>query len=224
MKGFAGTIMSIAGVIYLMLMLNIALVVTCAPLWALLILIDWRTAWFWTPAGFLLLGPGLAGAFAVFRAYRLDGSTAVLRGFAIGWVGAWRRLWPVIVGLTAFFWVVVADLVVISRWGHAALVVPPAIVLLAVGVATVPVAWLAAADDPALTRRRLLTLGCLLGVRRAGWSLCSVGAVVVAAVVIWAWPVVGLGVVAGPASYLVWVCSCRVLAGQPTGAGRPVSD
>ncbi|MCL1841779.1 MAG: hypothetical protein FWF75_08560 [Propionibacteriaceae bacterium] len=204
MKGLAGALSTVFNVLYLGIALNLCLALTCAPVWILATLVPLRNAWPWLAASSLLLAPALAGAYAVFAAYRLDGSVTVPTTYFKAWARSWRRVWAPGLGLVAYFLVIALDWYVVGRWGHAIAVLPVAVVLVALGLASACVAWIGLTTRPDLTRPDVVRGSIFLAVRHPGRSLVMLAALVILAGAVWLQPVVGLGIVAAPALYVVW--------------------
>jgi len=104
------------------------------------------------------------------------------------------------------------DLFVMAQWGLVAVALPLAIVLMAVGIATACVAWVGFFSRPDLRRRFVVRGSVYLAVRHPGRSLVTLIALGVVAVAVWVQPIVGLGIVAAPALYVVWADSQYIFA------------
>ncbi len=212
MRGFSSMFLTVTGLIYVMLVVNIATALTCAPFWILLLLVDLRHSWLWMALTAILLAPALAGTYAVFKSYSLEGSTSAIRTYFRAWWHSWRRLWPVALGFQGFFILVGLDFYAMVLWGWGMAVLPLAIVLVALGLVTALLSWTGLMDRPDLTRRAVVKASLYLGVRKAGWSLISLVVLAAVAAIIWTKPAIGLGLLIGPALYVVWGNSRRSLA------------
>ena len=212
MKGFAGAFQAISGWLYIVLMTNLLLALTCLPLWLLAVFVDLRQSWLWLALTSLLGAPALAGAYAVFRDHFLNESYAVIKPYFAAWAGSWRRLWPLAPGFSAFFCLVLLDLYVVTLWGYGLLGLPVSVVLVGLGLAVVVVAWEGLAVRADLSRLDVLKASLYLSLRRGGWSLVSLAVLIILGATIWRMPAIGLGVLATPALYVVWANSRRVLA------------
>jgi len=148
----------------------------------------------------------------VFRAYTLDGSVAVFRTFFVTWAHSWPRVCLPGLGLAALFLVVGLDLAVMAAWGLGYIAVPIAVVLVALGLATAAVAWVGLAARPDLTRWGVVRGSLYLAVRRPGWSILTLIALAIGAGGVWVQPLIGVGLLASPVLYVVWLNSRRIFA------------
>ena len=220
MRGFAGAFISVAGLVYVMLMTNFMIALTCLPVWVLAILVDLRVSWLWVAATAILLSPALAGAYAVFKAYSLEGSTAAIRTYFRAWWGTWKRLWPVALGAVGLFFVVGVDFYATTLWGYGMLTLPLTVVLVCLGLGTALNAWVALVDRPDLTRWTVVKACLYLCVRKAGWTLLSLVVIGALASIIWVRPAVGLGILMAPGLYVVWGNCRRTLVSLLPAAER----
>jgi|GEM_PF-1994248 len=211
MRGFADAFLSITGLIYVMLMTNFMIALTCLPVWVLAVLVDIRVSWLWLAITSILAAPALAGAYAVFKEHSLNRGTAAIRTFFRAWWSSWRRIGPVGLAFQGYFLVVGLDYYAMRLWGYDRYVLPLAVVLVALGTVTAMVAWVGLADRPDLTRRNVLKISLYLAVRKGGWSILTVVVLVVIAMVVWVQLAIGLGVVMAPGLYVVWGNSRRTL-------------
>ncbi|MFD2797590.1 ferredoxin-NADPH reductase [Promicromonospora vindobonensis] len=192
------------GTVYTGLMTNLLLAVACLPLVVLVALTDPAATWPYLALAAPLLGPALVAAFAVFGAFSADGSTGVVRTFALAWRRHLRR--GLAIGALATGAVVVAAVDVAFFWGRTAgaVAIPVLVTLGVVAVLTAVLALAAVPEMPGARLRDVLLAALVLGVRR--WYL-SAGALVVLGLLVSllaARPVVGLGFAAAPLLYAVW--------------------
>jgi len=211
MRGFSGAFLAVSGMFYVMLMTNFLLVLTGLPVWVLGLMLDLRKTWLWVAIFAILLAPALAGAYSVFKAYSLDGSLTALRTFFRGWWASLRRVLPVGVFFQALFFVAGVDLYVMTLWGYGSLALPVVVVVVALGTVTAMVSWVGLLDRPDLGRWAVVKACVYLAVRKPGWSLLSLVVLGLAASIIWVKPAIGLGLLLGPALYVVWGNSRRTL-------------
>ena len=211
MRGFSGAFLAVSGMVYVMLMTNVLLVVTGLPVWVFGLMLDLRKTWLWVAIFAILLAPGLAGAYSVFKAYSLDASVTAIRTFFRGWWGSLRRVLPVGVLFQVLFFVLGVDLYVMTLWGYGSLALPMVIVIGALAGVTAMVSWVGLLDRPDLSRWAVMKASLYLAVRKGGWSLLSLVVLGVEASIIWVKPAVGLGLLLGPALYVVWGNSRRTL-------------
>ena len=211
MRGFSGAFLAVSGLLYSMLMTNFLLALTCAPVWVLLLLVDLRTSWLMLAACAILLAPALAGAYAVFRDYSLNGSVTAVRTYFRAWWASWGRVGLPGLFFQVFFFVVGVDLYVMTLWGYGTLALPLTVMLVAVGALTAMVGWVGLAARPDLRRRDVLKASLYLAIRRPGWSLLSLVVLGLLASILWVKPAIGLGLLIGPGLYVVWGNSRRTL-------------
>jgi len=211
MRGFSGAFLAVSGMLYIMLMTNFLLALTGLPVWMFALMFDLKKSWLWTAIFSILLAPALAGAYSVFKGYSLDGSVTAIRTFFKGWWRSLKRVVPVGVFFQVLFFVVGVDLYVMKHWGYGTLALPIVVVIVAVGSVTAMVSWVGLMDRPDLTRRAVLKASLYLAVRKGGWSFLSLVVLGLTASIIWVKPAIGLGLLLGPALYVVWGNSRRTL-------------
>jgi uncharacterized membrane protein YesL len=201
-----GTYTMIAGVVYLALITNVLLIVSCLPLVVLLITTDPALSWPLLAAAAPLCAPGLAAAFATFREFGRGGVTPA-RTFIAAWRLTWRHSLVLGAGVTALVVVFLADIRFFSDSAIAIAVVPAMGVLTALVLATGLLSLVAISEEPKARLRDVVKASLYLGVRR--WHLTAVSIAVLATQVVLftALPAVALGLTAAPALYLAWANS-----------------
>ncbi len=197
------TYASVFSTVYLGLMVNVLLLVGCAPLLFLLLTTDPALSWPLLLIALPLCAPALAGALTAFRAHGL-GESRVVRAFWAGWrrTAAKALLIGAIVALALA--VVLVDVRAVSAASWSVVVVPLCATVALLVVATAPIALTALAEAPGTPLRVLLSTAAVLAVRR--WYLSAVTLLVLAgqAVLFTTSPALALGLTAAPALYLVW--------------------
>lgn len=194
---------SVFSTIYLGLMVNVLLMIGCAPLLFLLLTTDPALSWPLLLIALPLCAPALAGALTAFRAHGL-GEPRVVRAF---WAG-WRRTAVKALAIGAIvalaLTVVLVDVRAVSAASWSVVVVPLCATVALLVVATAPIALTALAEAPGTPLRVLLSTAAVLAVRR--WYLSAVTLLVLAgqAVLFTTSPALALGLTAAPALYLVW--------------------
>ncbi|MDR2974586.1 MAG: hypothetical protein LBV00_07710 [Propionibacteriaceae bacterium] len=211
MRGFSGAFLNISGLLYIMLATNVMVAVTCLPVWMLALLVDLRYSWLWVVVTAILLAPALAGAFGVFKRYSVEGSTDAIRTYFRVWASSWKRVWPVGLAFVGFATILGLDLYAVTLWGFGTLALPITVVLATLALITVLVSWVALFDRPDLTRRAVVKASLYFAVRHPGWSLLSLGVLATVGSIIWVKPAIGLGLLIGPALYIIWGNSRRTL-------------
>jgi hypothetical protein len=199
------------GTVYVGLMTNVLLAVTCAPLLAALALVrDPLASWPFFGALSLLCAPALAGAFRCFAALG-EGSASVASAFWGGYRRAARRaltVWAVAAVAVA---VLVLDAIVVAgtSWGPA--LVPFFGTAVALVVAVAVALLVAVAESP--RRLRELVLPCLWLVARR-WYLAAINVAVLAlaVAVVLSQPMIGMLLACAPLLYVVWATTRYMLA------------
>lgn len=211
MQGFSGAFLAVSGLLYSMLMTNFLLALTCAPVWILALVVDLRTSWLALALSAILLAPALAGAYAVFRDYSINGSVTAVRTFFRAWWSSWRRVGLPGLAFQFFFFVLGVDLYVMTLWGYGMLALPLTVMLVSVGGLTAMVGWVGLLARLDLRRRQVFKASLYLAIRHPGWSLLSLVVLGLLASIIWVKPAIGLGLLIAPGLYVVWGNSRRTL-------------
>ncbi len=202
-------------VVYLGLMTNLLLLVAAAPLVLLLLMTDPATSWPAIAVASVFATPGLAASCGVFREHT-QGNSEVVRAFVASYRATWRK--ALIIGVYAVAGVVIllVDLRLAGTSEVGSMFVPPLLVLAVLVAMTALISIIALAEEPAARLRDIARAALILGVRR--WYLSAVSMLVLIgqAWVFTSMPVIGLGVTASAALYLVWANSRFTL--------RPVLD
>ena len=175
MKGFSTIFLTVSGVLYVALGVNVLVTLTTFPVWALGLLVDIRKSWVALAIVFPLLGPAIAGAYTVFRDYSDDGSTSVVRTFFRGWRRTASRALPIALLVDAVGVVAAVDVVGMG-FGTTALgtlMLPVGVVAVVLALLTASLALTAVVDTPALRRRDALKLGLVRAVRSPLTSLVT---------------------------------------------------
>ena len=193
--------------VYLGLMTNLLLAVSCLPLVVLLVSTDPGRSWPLLALLAPLAGPALCGAFAVLSAYSRDGSTTVARTFARTWRASARRSFPLVAAATALLVVLAVDCR--AAWGRhlGALAIPPLVVAMTLTVATTILALVALAERPAVRVRDACRVSVYLAVRHWYLTLLSLFVLALFEALLATRPAVALGLAAAPLLYVVWAGS-----------------
>ncbi|MEV4835093.1 hypothetical protein AB0K05_11260 [Nonomuraea sp. NPDC049486] len=191
------------GTVYVGLMTNVLLALSCAPLLAALALVrDPLLSWPFFAVLSAVCAPALAGAFRCF-ALLDDGSTAVLRAFWSGYRRAATRALAAWLAGTVAVSVLALDAVVVAgtSWGVA--LVPFFATGAALVVAVTVAVLVVVAESP--RRVRELVRPCLYLVARRWYLTAPTLAVLALAVaVVLLKPVLGLLLALAPLLYVVW--------------------
>lgn len=212
MKGFAGLYLVVTELVWAMLAVNALNVVTSLPVVLVLLGTDLSRSWLLLAILSPLVGLSFAATCAVFGGLASGSPRGVVRTYLTGWVRAVRRVTPVAVGVAAFAVVLGVDVAATALWGVGPVGLASAAVLTVVSVPVLAVAWVGLVERPDLSRVDVLKVSVYLAVRRGGWSLASLAALVVAGTAVTTSPVLGLGLVLAPVLYVVWGNSRRALA------------
>ncbi|GLW25020.1 hypothetical protein Mame01_50620 [Microbispora amethystogenes] len=199
--------------VYVGLMTNVLLAVTCAPLLAALAIVrDPIASWPFFAVLSLPCGPALAGAFGCFAGLG-EGSTDVLRVFRCSYRRAASRALLVWAGGVAAVSVLVVDVAAVAptTWGPA--LVPFFVTMSALVMTVVFTLVVLLADASGPVRLRPLVLPCLyLVARRWYLSALSIAVLGLAVAVVLLKPMTGLLLVCSPLLYVAWATMRFVVA------------
>jgi uncharacterized membrane protein YesL len=201
-----GTYTMIAGVVYLALVTNVLLVISCLPLVLLLITTDPARSWPLLAVALPFCAPGISAAFATFREFSRAGVTPA-RAFLAGWRATWRRALLVGVGATAVLVVLLADLKFFAESSVAVAVVPVIGVLTVMVVALALLSLVALADAPGARLRDVIRASIYLSLRRWYLTVVSLAVIGTQVVLFASMPAIALGLTAAPALYCAWANS-----------------
>ena len=206
---------SIIGMLYLGLIVNLLLLVSCLPFVVLLVTTDPMLAWPLLAITAPLCAPGIAAAFRAFREHH-EGGLSPIRAFRAGLRDTWRRALVVGAVVIAVVAVALVDVRMLSATSAAVVVVPLLGVLTVLAVAIGLLALVAIAEAPKAQLRDVLRASAVLGLRRWYLTAASLVALVVQAGVFAAAPAIGLGITASAILFFAWTNSRFTL--------RPVLD
>ena len=192
---------------YALLGTSVLVVGASAPFFGVLLFTPVAVTWPLLVVTAPFLGPVVAAAHAVFG----SGTSEVVREFARGWWRHGRRA-AVVAGATAGV-VVVLVVDVRAAWGTpvGAVAIPVLAVLALLTAVTALVALTAVVERPDVPVGRLVRACLFLAVRRLHFSAVSLVALWVLAAGVATMPVPALGLLTGPALYVVWVGNRAVL-------------
>lgn len=195
------------GVVYLGMLANLLVAVTCSPMLVILFATDSSRTWPLLALLSPICAPALAACFAMFTYFSEEGPTGLVRTF----FRAWRRsLRPAaIVGGAASVVVVVlsVDVVAAGRSHTAAIAIPLLLMLDVLVVAVTLLALVGVSEHPSARVRDIVKPAVYLAVRR--WYLTAFSLLVVIGLggAVAARPVIGLGLATAPMLYIVWANS-----------------
>ena len=202
---------SLIGMVYLGLIVNLLLVVSCLPLVALLVTTDPLYSWPLLALAVPLAAPGLAAAFRAFREHatgaRAGGGLGPIRAFVAGLRETWWRALVIGAMVTAVIVVLLVDVRMLSDTAAAVVTVPLLAVLALLAVAVGLVSLVAVAEVPTARLRDVLRASLYLGLRRWYLTAVSLAVLAVQAAVFATAPALGLGLTASAALYLAWTNS-----------------
>jgi uncharacterized membrane protein YesL len=194
----------IFGVVYLGLMTNALLVVSCLPVVALLLTTDPAHSW---PL-FALLAPGCApaicAAFAVLAAYTRERDISVIGTFVRAWRACVRR--ALAIGALASALLVVLGVDASAAWGRpiGALVLPPLVTAMVLVLAVTMLVLVVLAERPRVRLRDAAGVCLYLAVRRWYLTLVSLLVLALSEAFLASRPALALGLAAAPLLYVVW--------------------
>ena len=197
---------SIIGMLYLGLIVNLLLLVSCLPFVVLLVTTDPVYSWPLLALAAPLCAPGIAAAFRAFREHS-DGGLSPVRAFRAGLRDTWRRALAIGVVVVAVVAVLLVDVRMLSAASVAVFVVPLLGVLAVLAVAIGVLALVAIAEVPRARLRDVVQASAVLGLRRWYLTAVSLVALVAQAGVFAAAPAIGLGITASAILFFVWTNS-----------------
>ena len=209
------TIATIIGVVYLALITNLLLIAACLPFVVLLVTTDPMLSWPLLALAAPFCAPGIAAAFAAFRA-NSEGGAGPVRAFVAGWRATWRRalaLGVIVVGVAV---VLLVDVRFFSDSPLSVVVVPALGVLTALTAAVALVGLVAISEAPQARLVDVTKAAAYLALRRWYLTAVSIAVLAVQATLFASIPAIALGITAAPALYLAWANSRFTL--------RPVLD
>lgn len=183
---------------------NVLLVVTAAPLIAVVMFTDAFALWPLVAVTAVLAAPGLTAAFTVFARPQ----DTVFRTFWTGYRETWRRAAAIAGAAVAIGAVLIVDVRFFADtpFAQAAMVVLVVTGLLVAGTALLALA--AVAEEPSIALRDAVRRGAWFGVHRWYLTALSIVVLMVFAAAFVTLPLLALSVLASPALYLAWT-NCR---------------
>lgn len=206
---------SIIGMLYLGLITNLLLVLSCLPFVVLLVTTDPLLSWPLLAVAAPLCAPGIAAAFRAFREHDAGG-LGPIRAFGAGLRATWKRSLLIGAAVVAVLVVLLVDVRAVSASAAATVMVPVLAVLAVLTAGVGLLALVAIAEVPTARLRDVLRASAYLGVRRWYLTAVSLLALGAQAAVFASAPALGLGVTASAILYLAWTNSRFTL--------RPVLD
>lgn len=192
------------GTVYLLLVTGVLAVLSCAPLFAVVLFTPMSQTW---PALALtapLLGPAVAAASTVFGEHAEDGTAAVARDFVRAWRRHARRAVAVSCAATAAVVVLAVDTVAAFGTPVGAVAIPVLVVLTALVVSSALVLLTALTVRPDVPVFRLWPACLVLTVRRPWHVLVALAAWGSLAVAVGFAPALAPALLTGPVLYLCW--------------------
>jgi len=212
-NGFSGIFLKISGVVYLILMGDVLLAISTAPVWLLLFLTSLRQSWLALAIVAPLLAPAIGAAYVTFDAFVHDGSTAVVRTFVRGWARLARRALPIGVAASALGVVVGVDMYAVAGTSWGVVTVPAFLAAAILGLVAFVTGLAVIARRPDVGRLQALKLGLVFGVRGGLWSLVSLAVIGVFGWMLLQHPALALIAAPAPVLFIVWFNANRALEG-----------
>jgi uncharacterized membrane protein YesL len=206
-QSFASGFVRITAGLYVIIVVDILVLVTCLPLIALVVGTDLTRSWLATALVSPLLAPAVWAAFASFRAHG-EGDLAIARVYFRAWRAAWRRIGPYGLAAALLTIVVVVDVQAVAGLALAYAVIPVLAVVTVVAWGTLTLALAATEEFPTLRRLDALKASLYYAIRRGQWTLVSLVIVGTWLAGLMAKPSLALTVATGPVLYVVWA-NCR---------------
>ncbi|MBS2962406.1 hypothetical protein KGA66_05070 [Actinocrinis puniceicyclus] len=193
--------------LYVALMTNLLLVVSCLPLAAGLVVTDPARSWPLLALVAPLCAPGVCAAFAVLSAFSGGGDNAVVRTFVAAWRASLRR--ATALGALATAALVVLGVDAHAAWGHpvGAAVIPVLVTAMALIASTSLLTLVVIAERPAVRLRDALRACLYLALRRWYLTVFSLAVLALLEALVASRPAIAFGLAAAPLLYVVWANS-----------------
>lgn len=201
------TLGAVFDLVYVALMTNLLLVVSCLPLVAGLLTTDPARSWPLLALVAPLCAPGLCAAFAVLAAFSGERDNAVVRTFAAAWRASLRRASTL--GALAAAALVIFGVDARAAWGHpvGAVAIPVLVTAMVLVSATSLLALVVIAERPAVRLRDALRACVYLALRRWYLTAFSLAVLALLEALIASRPAIAFGLAAAPLLYVVWANS-----------------
>lgn len=201
------TLGAVFDLVYVGLMTNLLLVVSCLPLVAGLLATDPARSWPLLALVAPMCAPGLCAAFAVLSAFSGERSNTVLRTFATAWRASLRRATALGALATAALAVLGVD--ARAAWGHpvGAAAIPVLVTAMVLITATSLLALVVIAERPTVRLRDALRACVYLALRRWYLTAFSLAVLALLEALVASRPAIALGLAAAPLLYVVWANS-----------------
>lgn len=201
------TLGTVFDMVYIALMTNLLLVVSCLPLVAGLVATDPARSWPLLALVAPLCAPGVCATFAVLSAFSGERDSAVIRTFAAAWRASLRR--AIALGALATAALVVLGVDARAAWGHpvGAAAIPMLVTAMVLITATSLLALVVIAERPAVRLRDALRACLYLSLRRWYLTAFSLAVLALLEALVASRPAIAFGLAAAPLLYVVWANS-----------------
>jgi uncharacterized membrane protein YesL len=201
------TLGAVFDMVYVALMTNLLLVISCLPLVAGVLVTDPARSWPLLALVAPLCAPGVCAAFAVLSAFSGERSNAVVRTFATAWRASLRR--AATLGALATAALVILGVDARAAWGHpvGAAAIPVLVTAMILVAATSLLALVVIAERPAVRLRDALRACLYLALRRWYLTAFSMAVLALLETLVATRPAIAFGLAAAPLLYLVWANS-----------------
>ena len=201
------TLGSVFDLVYVALMTNLLLVVSCLPLVAGLLATDPARSWPLLALLAPLCAPGVCAAFAVLAAFSSDRDNAALRTFTTTWRASLRRATSLGALTTAVLVILGVD--ARAAWGHpiGAAAIPVLVTTMVLVTVTSLLALVVIAERPNVRLRDALRACLYLALRRWYLTAFSLAVLALLETLIASRPAIAFGLAMAPLLYIVWANS-----------------
>jgi len=201
------TLGAVFDMVYVGLMTNLLLVVSCLPLVAALLTTDPARSWPLLAVLAPLCAPGVCAAFAVLGAFSGERSTTAVRTFAKSWRACLRR--AATLGALSSAALVVLGVDARAAWGRSigAVAIPVLVTAMVLIAATSLLALVVLAERPAVRLRDALRACLYLALRRWYLTAFSMAVLTLLEALVASRPAIAFGLAAAPLLYVVWANS-----------------
>lgn len=201
------TLGTVFDMVYVGLMTNLLLVVSCLPLVAGLVATDPARSWPLLALVAPLCAPGVCATFAVLSAFSSEHNNAVMRTFVAAWRASLRR--AAALGALATAALVVLGVDARAAWGRpiGAAAIPMLVTAMVLIIATSLLAFVVIAERPAVRLRDALRACLYLSLRRWYLTAFSLAVLALLEALVASRPAIAFGLAAAPLLYVVWANS-----------------
>ncbi|MDR1851862.1 MAG: hypothetical protein LBR21_04325 [Propionibacteriaceae bacterium] len=201
-RGFAASFMSVTSTVYLLLITDFLMALTCLPVSVLLTMTDLRQSWLALVVVAPLLCASLTSVFAVFDKFADDGWNGIAKNYFRTWGSTAKRTLPIGLGYSVLGMVIGVDWAAFAGTDFGFFARPILAVIAVLAIATFPMVCLLMASG--FKGLQSIKVGVPLAVRRWQWTLLNLAVLTVFVSLVFARPALVLLVAPSPVAYIVF--------------------